>query len=255
MDIAATGANQGLTPTLFTQALPIRTVVFTGGPELGRQVIEFLERLENNPHIELVGIFSQSPHRGISGMVRDLWNRRRLLVIPLMLQTLCRSIYSVMVSPRQHWHRRKLLRKLRPRTHYVRDIHGTDVIARVKDLDPQLGLVYGGPIIKRRLFEIPVQGTLGIHHGKLPEYRGKKTTFWALNNGEEEVGVTIQRIGPRLDGGDIVMQELLPVAKQPPPRVKKQLEKVGLALYICAIHAIREGSATYTAQPNEPAIL
>jgi methionyl-tRNA formyltransferase len=172
-----------------------------------------------------------------------------------MLQVLFCSIYSEIVSPRQQWHRRKFLRKLWPRTHYVKSIHSTDVITRVRNLDPQLGLVYGGPIIKHELFEVPVHGTLGIHHGKVPEYRGKKTTFWAMHNGEDDVGMTIQRIGARLDGGDIVMQALLPVAKQPLPRVKNKLEKAGIDLYIRAIHSVRDGSATYAAQPNEPITL
>jgi folate-dependent phosphoribosylglycinamide formyltransferase PurN len=237
------------------EASAIRTVVFTGGPGLDSEVTAFLEKLESEQGIELAAIFSQSPRRGISGIVRDRWKRRGLLAIPLLLQLLCRSAWRAVISPRIAGRRRRLLRNLAPRTHYVKSLHADDVISRVRDLEPQLGLVYGGPIVKRELFGIPLHGTLGIHHGKVPEYRGKKTTFWAMYNGEDEVGVTIQRIGDRLDGGDIVMQALLPVRKQPLPRIKKQLEKAGIDLYIRAIHAVRDGSATYTAQPDKPITL
>jgi folate-dependent phosphoribosylglycinamide formyltransferase PurN len=240
---------------VFTEASAIRVVVFTGGPGFDWEVSSFLERLESDPNIDLAGIFSQSPLLGVSGVVRDRWNRRGVLAIPLLIQLLCRSVYREITSPRVARRRRRMLLELRPRTHYVSNIHAREVIARVRDLEPRLGLVYGGPIIKPELFGIPLQGTLGIHHGKIPEYRGKKTTFWAMYNGEDEVGVTIQRIGDRLDGGDIVMQTLLPVAKQPLPRVKKQLEKAGIELYLRAIHAVRDGSVTYTAQPNEPIAL
>lgn len=233
----------------------IRVVVFTGGPRLDWQVIAFLERLESDPRIELAAIFSQSPRPGVWGTVRDLWDRRGPLAAPLLLQSVCHSIYREITLPRLVQRHRKLLRTLRPRMHYVIDIHDIDVISRVCRLKPQLGLVYGGPILKPQLFETPAHGTLGIHHGKVPEYRGKKTTFWAMYNGEDEVGVTIQRIGARLDGGDVVMQTVLPVEKRPLPRVKRLLENAGIDLYIRAIHAIREGSATYTPQPKEPIAL
>jgi len=240
---------------LINEVSVIRVVVFTGGPSFDWQVISFLERLECDSHIALAGIFSQSPRHGISGVVRDLCDRRGLLAAPLLLQLLFRSVYREIKSPRVVRRRRKLVRELRPRTHYVKHIHGTEAITRVRELKPELGLVYGGPIIKPVLFEIPLHGTLGIHHGKVPEYRGKKTTFWAMYNGEKEAGVTIQRIGTRLDGGDVVMQTLLPLAKRPLSRVKRQLENAGIDLYIRAIHSVREGSATYTAQPTEPITL
>jgi folate-dependent phosphoribosylglycinamide formyltransferase PurN len=235
-----------------TRASSITTVVFTGGPRLDRQVNEFLQRLESDSDIELTGVFSQSPDRGVTGIARDLWKRRGLLAVPLLVQALCHSIYSAIVSPRQYRRRQISLRRLGPRIHYVADIHDADVIAHVRSLAPQLGLVYGGPLIKPELFEIPAFGTLGIHHGKLPEYRGKKTTFWAMYNGEHEVGVAIQRIGVRLDSGDILMQERLPVAKEALPPLKKRLEQAGLDLYIRAVHAVREGTATYTPQPGRP---
>lgn len=240
---------------MFSKSSAIRVVVFTGGPGFDSEVSSFLERLESDPNIDLAGIFSQSPRLGVSGVVRDRWNRRGLLAIPLLIQLLCRSIYREIKSPTVARRRRRILRELQPRTHYVNNIHALDVIARVRDLEPRLGLVYGGPIIKPELFGIPLHGTLGIHHGKVPEYRGKKTTFWAMYNGEKEAGVTIQRIGTRLDGGDVVMQTLLPLAKRPLHRIKRQLENAGIDLYIRAIHSVREGSATYTAQPTEPITL
>lgn len=227
---------------------PIRVVLFTGGPVLDWQVVSFLERLERDPDIELVGIFSQSPHTALPGVVRDLWARRRLLAIPLLLQLLFRWVCRVISSPRAVRRRRELRSKLEFRTHFVKDIHDRAVIDQVSGLRPDLGLVYGGPIVKKELFEIPRHGTLGIHHGKVPEYRGKKTTFWAMYNGEKEVGVIIQQIGNRLDGGDIVMQSTIAIGRRTLPSVKRQLEKEGIDLYVRAIHAVSNGSMTRFAQ-------
>ena len=233
----------------------IRVVVLTGGPTLEFEVVAFLEMLEDDPEIELAGVFSQSPQRGASGIVRDLWQRRGLLSAPIILLNTWSYLWHQVTSPHVSRRHRQVRRNLRERTHYVDDLHSHDVIACISELNPGLALVYGGPIIKPCLFQIPDRGTLGIHHGKVPDYRGKKTTFWAIYNGETEVGVTIQRLCTRLDGGDIVMQALLPVAKQPLGRIKRLLQTTGIDLYIRAIHAVRTGTATFTVQPPVQAIL
>ena len=72
---------------------------------------------------------------------------------------------------------------------------------RASDPEAAEKIFYGGPILKPALFEIPTLGTLGIHHGKLPAYRGKKTTFWAMFNDEPSAGVTIQSVNAGLDTG------------------------------------------------------
>ena len=114
-----------------------------------------------------------------------------------------------------------------------------------------MGLVYGGPIIKQELFEIPSLATLGIHHGDAPRYRGKKTTFWAIYNGEEKVSVIIQRIGKKLDGGEIVARADITVEKRPLPIIKKRLEKAGIDIYVKAVKEVAEGRAQFVPQPAE----
>jgi folate-dependent phosphoribosylglycinamide formyltransferase PurN len=228
----------------------IRVVVLTGGPELAGQVVDFMERLEQDPRIVLSGVFSESPVRGFSGMLGDLWKRRGLLALPLVLQIIWRAALLHAASPRKARRRHRTRERLRTRTHYVNNFHDEALLSTVRAIEPDLGLVYGGPIIKPELFEIPRLGCLGIHHGKLPEYRGKKTTFWALHNGEKEVGVAIQRIGRSLDRGEILMQAIVLVGKRPVPFVVKDLEKVGLDLYVRAVLAVRDRTARYTDQPG-----
>jgi len=58
----------------------------------------------------------------------------------------------------------------------VPDVHAQAVLERVRAAAPDLGVIYGAPILKPELFGIPPLGTLGIHHGRVPQYRGKKTT-------------------------------------------------------------------------------
>jgi methionyl-tRNA formyltransferase len=113
-------------------------------------------------------------------------------------------------------------------------------------------LVYGGPILKPELFQIPVFGTFGIHHGRVPEYRGKKTTFWAMFNGEREVGVTIQRISSRLDKGDVVRQGEVTTGSKSLSEVCRELEAMGVDLFVEAILDVKRGTAIYSPQELGP---
>lgn len=213
----------------------LRVVVFTGGAVLQDDCAEFLARLDARPEVALAGVFCESRGSGISGVVSDLWLRRRWLAPLLLLQKSLRWL----VSPRRNLARRRLLQKLGPRIHYEPDLHAAPVLEQVASLDPALGAVYGGPILRPELFCIPRKGTLGIHHGRLPHYRGKKTTFWAMYHGEEQVGVAIQRIGAGLDRGDVLREAVLPTGRWPLPVVRRRLELLGLDLYVEAVLAMR----------------
>jgi methionyl-tRNA formyltransferase len=122
-------------------------------------------------------------------------------------------------------------------------------LSRIARLRPDLGAVYGGPILRPELFRIPALGTLGIHHGRLPHYRGKKTTFWAMYNGEETVGVAIQRIGTGLDRGEILRDAELATGSMPLPVVRRHLERLGLKLYVEAVLSMRGEEPAFRPQP------
>jgi methionyl-tRNA formyltransferase len=49
-----------------------------------------------------------------------------------------------------------------------------------------------------------------IHYSALPDYRGRHPTFHALLNDEKSVGITLHRVTPEIDRGDIVAQQLVP---------------------------------------------
>jgi hypothetical protein len=234
---------------------PFRVVIFTGGPRIEDDVVDFALRLERDPDIGLSGIFCESPNSGITAVIADLWRRRGVLSVPLLVLILARPLFRAIRSPRAVLRRRRAFSNIRPRLNIVPNLHDPEVVERIRSLEPALGLVYGGPILKPAVFGLPRLGTLGIHHGKVPEYRGKKTTFWAMYNGEEQVGVIIQRIGSRLDAGDILRAGRVHVGKRLPATVKRQLHELGLDLYMDAVHAVRTGAAEFHAQPDQPTTL
>ena len=234
---------------------PVRVVIFTGGAELQPDVLDFVRRIDRHGDIDLVGVFCQARERGFAGIVSDLWARRGFLAVPLLLQRWMGMAVSVLSDPARATARRWTALNITDRLHFVPDLHDPHTLARLRDLAPDLGLVYGGPIIREELFGLPRLGTLGIHHGLAPEYRGKKTTFWAIYHGERYVGVTIQRIGSRLDGGDVVAQGRIPVGRAPLPVISARLVRLGLDLYMQAILAVRDGTAKFVPQAQGTGIL
>ena len=226
----------------------IRVVVFCGGPVLQSDVKQFICRLEEHPEVQFLAAICQSSGQTLRSIWRDLWRRRRLLAVPLAITELGKAIGSFLIHPIAAAELNRKVRDLSDRIHFVPDIHSPDVLQRVRSLAPDLGLIYGSPILKPALFEIPVLGTLGIHHGKAPEYRGKKTTFWEIYNGEKTAAVTIQKVNAGLDTGDILKQGAVTTDHRSYRAVCKELEELGIALYLQAIIEVKRGTATYSPQ-------
>lgn len=234
--------------TVAEHSAPIRVVLFGGGPVLEQGVREFICRLESHPEIDFAGAFCQSEGQTFPAVVRDLWRRRGLLVVPLVLLDLAERGRRSLVRRSAESALNRTMSRLTDRIHYVPDIHANEVLEDVRSLKPDLGLVYGSPILKPELFRIPRLGTLGVHHGKVPEYRGKKTTFWAMYNGEETAGVTIQKVDGGLDTGQIVKEGEVEIGRRSLGAVWDELETLGFEVYIQAILEVRAGTAAYRPQ-------
>ncbi len=227
---------------------PIRVVMFGGGPVLERDVKQFLVRLEDHADIELLGAFCQSAGQSLADVVANTWQRRRWLAPAVLGLQLLSIVARWLRHPRQEWALRREMGRLNGRVHFIPNIHDEVALAQVRALQPDLGLIYGSPILKPALFEIPAQGTLGIHHGQVPQYRGKKTTFWAMYHGEPVAGVTIQKVTVGLDTGKIVGNGAVPIGRRGYGDVMRDVLALGLDLYIEAILQVRDGTAVYRPQ-------
>jgi folate-dependent phosphoribosylglycinamide formyltransferase PurN len=227
---------------------PIRVVMFGSGPELNQDAKQFICRLEEHPEIELLGVFCQAQSQSIRAVFIDLWNRRGWLAFTLFVILFINKALRHVLHPREEIALQRRLEKISDRIHFVPNIHAQNVLDQVCALKPDLGLIYGSPILKPELFEIPRQGTLGIHHGKVPEYRGNKTTFWAMYNGERVAGVTIQKVNTGLDTGSIVKTGEVSAQGRAYRSVVHELETLGLDMYMDAILAVKRGTAEYKPQ-------
>jgi methionyl-tRNA formyltransferase len=82
-------------------------------------------------------------------------------------------------------------------------------------------------IARKQLLDAPALGALGIHPTLLPEGRGRAPIPWAILKGLERTGVTLFRLDEGVDTGDILAQEVLPIA--PDETATSLYERVRLA--------------------------
>ena len=138
----------------------------------------------------------------------------------------------------------------------VADFHDPDCIEAIRRLDADLGVIVGTYILKPVVYDIPRLGSINLHTGKAPEYRGSAPGFWEMYNGERSVGVTVHRVEPSVDSGPILRQEVMAFDPAPPgdPLVyirrfrAEQLEPAGLRLLAEAVADIVNNRVVEVAQ-------
>jgi peptidoglycan/xylan/chitin deacetylase (PgdA/CDA1 family) len=127
----------------------------------------------------------------------------------------------------------------------VNDIHASSSIAAVSDFAPDLGLSLAAPILRRPLFSLPRLGTINLHKGKLPEFRGMPPAFWEMWHDQASVGCSVHCVDDQLDTGDVIIEASVPRAPYSTVRaLQLQLDEVGIELMTEAVRSLLNGSAT-----------
>lgn len=87
-------------------------------------------------------------------------------------------------------------------------------LAILQELAPELIVVAAyGRFLPDEILALPPKGCINIHSSLLPKYRGSAPINWAILNGEEVTGVTIQRMVHDMDAGDIILQRAVKIGK------------------------------------------
>jgi len=84
-----------------------------------------------------------------------------------------------------------------------------------KEMDADLGLSLGNGYIGSKVFSIPRLGMINVHHEILPQFRGAASTIWQIYEGSMETGYAIHQIDRKIDTGNILYQERMPIELKP----------------------------------------
>jgi folate-dependent phosphoribosylglycinamide formyltransferase PurN len=141
-------------------------------------------------------------------------NRGTLYLVDLLLARLLRTRYMPKtVVPFPEIDAAAIARiKRRCVTHTCLDPHADATMRFVRDFDPDYMLLAGTPVLKPSLYTLARHGAFNRHLGMLPEYKGSDCPVWAFaSNDPEHAGFTIHRVAEKVDAGDVVHLEHVPI--------------------------------------------
>ncbi|MEP6913848.1 MAG: polysaccharide deacetylase family protein, partial [bacterium] len=124
------------------------------------------------------------------------------------------------------------------------DIHDEATVDAVRRFDPDVGVCLAAPILKSNIFEIPRLGTINLHKGELPDYRGMPPAFWEIWNGARRVGCSVHQVERALDTGPVLLAATVSVEPFSTVRgLQIKLDQVGVDLIADALEGIANGTA------------
>ena len=81
----------------------------------------------------------------------------------------------------------------------------------LKQINPDIYVVVAYKILPESILNIPHRGAVNLHASLLPKYRGAAPVNHAILNGETETGLTTFLIQKKVDTGDLLLQQSLPI--------------------------------------------
>ncbi len=135
------------------------------------------------------------------------------------------------------------------------DPHDETFLARLRELEPELGIVVSyGVILKPELIALPAHGMINAHASLLPLYRGAAPVQRAIRDGQTETGITIMRIVEKLDAGDILLAKPTRIdPRENAGMLRDRLADLAGEALLAAIPQLASGTAQFTPQDESKA--
>jgi folate-dependent phosphoribosylglycinamide formyltransferase PurN len=182
----------------------VRVVVLTGGDPTAAYMVERLRAtrpLERVIQVEWTRAVKQRPprqqplwRRVPRGIDRRLQDRYRAWRVAGLLKSVATELFG------------------RPEFDVAADemieahnVNSDAFAERLAALAPDIMIVNGAPLLERRIYAVPRLGTLNVHFGLSPWYRGSFAQFWAVYHGDlDHLGATLHFIDDGVDTGPVV---------------------------------------------------
>ena len=130
-----------------------------------------------------------------------------------------------------------------------------EALGILRELNPDLIAVAAyGKILPTDILNLPRLGCVNVHSSLLPRYRGAAPINWAILNGEDETGVTIQYMAEGVDEGDILAQAKTPIdLDENAAQLYGRLAEMGAGLLAETVKALEAGTAKGVPQEHSQA--
>jgi formyl transferase-like protein len=96
----------------------------------------------------------------------------------------------------------------------VPTLNGDEAREALRRLGADVAVSLDNALIREETFALPARGTINVHHGAVPDYRGGPPVFWELLDGRDTVGFTIHRIDAGIDTGPVLAEGEVPIERR-----------------------------------------
>ncbi len=132
-------------------------------------------------------------------------------------------------------------------------IGGSPEMQHIIDLQPDLIVTAAfGQFLPTKLLKAAKVGAINVHGSLLPKYRGGAPVQYSIINGEAETGITIIYMVKKMDAGDMLAQQAIPIEKTDDTGTMfEKLSVVGRDLLLATLPKLLAGELTATPQDEE----
>lgn len=95
--------------------------------------------------------------------------------------------------------------------HEVESIRSDETRKLFRKAQADLGISLGNGYIPKSVFTIPKYGMINIHHEVLPEFQNAQSVIWQIFKGSDITGYTIHAINEKIDCGEILYRQTVPI--------------------------------------------
>lgn len=129
-----------------------------------------------------------------------------------------------------------------------------EALSILRELSPELIVVAAyGKILPVDILELPPKGCVNVHSSLLPKYRGSAPINWAILNGENETGVSVQYMAEGVDTGDVIDFMCTPISlEENAQQLYCRLAEMGAELICRVVTQIEQ--ETVNAVPQDHAL-
>ena len=130
-------------------------------------------------------------------------------------------------------------------------LRNEEFLEEIKNLNADIFVVVAFRMMPKILFQIPPKGTFNLHASLLPQYRGAAPINFAIINGEKETGATTFFINEKIDEGNILLQDKLPIfPNENAGELHDRLMVLGANLIVKTLDGIAENTIIEKSQPQ-----
>lgn len=124
----------------------------------------------------------------------------------------------------------------------IESINNKKILNKIRSQKPDLIIsIAGNQIFKSDLINLPTSGIINLHTADLPKYRGLFPTFWALKNGESQIGVSVFFVDKGIDSGPIIVKRMVDITERNLEKLIIETKRIGMECILEAINYIHDG--------------